>query len=292
MSCREDLIVPKYLFILICISVVFLSQNAFAIPRQLSVPGGIAVVPLESVSKPRPKATMGDKPVMVIADQKHWVAIVGLALSTKTGFKQLSVDYPQGNNIKLSFEVKDKKYAEQHITLKNKRMVNPYKNDLTRIREEQKLSRNAFATWRDLDAVETRFITPVNGILSGTFGKRRFFNEEPRKPHSGIDIAAAQGTPVVAPASGVVIETGNYFFNGNTVFVDHGQGLVSMFCHLETIDVNKGMTVNTGDTIATVGKTGRVTGPHLHWSVSLNDSRVDPLLFLDEKTITALKSPD
>jgi murein DD-endopeptidase MepM/ murein hydrolase activator NlpD len=228
---------------------------------------------------------------MVVADQKHWVAVVGLPLTAKTGFKQLSVDYPQGQNIMLSFEVKDKKYAEQHITLKDKRMVNPYKNDLKRIRKEQKLSRKAFATWRDNNDVETNFITPVNGIISGTFGKKRFFNEQPRKPHSGIDIAAPKGTLVIAPSAGVVIETGNYFFNGNTIFVDHGQGLISMFCHLDTIDVSRGASVQTGDKIATVGKTGRVTGPHLHWSVSLNNSRVDPLLFLDQTTITALKNP-
>jgi murein DD-endopeptidase MepM/ murein hydrolase activator NlpD len=123
---------------------------------------------------------------------------------------------------------------------------------------------------------------PVTAPVSSPFGLRRFFNEQPRKPHSGLDLAAAEGTPISAPASGKITDTGDFFFNGNTVFIDHGQGLVTMYCHLSKIDVEPGQTVNTGDIIGAVGKTGRVTGAHLHWSVSLNNTRIDPTLFLDD----------
>ena len=125
-------------------------------------------------------------------------------------------------------------------------------------------------------------LQPVEGRYSSPFGLRRFFNEQARKPHSGLDIVANEGTPVRAAADGVVINTGNYFFNGNTVFIDHGQGLITMYCHLNRIDVSDGQQVKRGDLIGGVGSTGRVTGAHLHWSVLLNGTLVNPELFLSK----------
>ena len=108
-----------------------------------------------------------------------------------------------------------------------------------------------------------------------------FFNEQPRNPHTGLDIAASTGTPITAASSGIVINTGDYFFNGKTVFIDHGQGLITMYCHLSSIDVLEGQEISQGEMLGKVGMTGRVTGPHLHWSVILNNTMVDPTLFIE-----------
>ena len=121
---------------------------------------------------------------------------------------------------------------------------------------------------------------PVSGRLTSPFGLRRFFNGQERNPHTGLDLAAPQGTPVKASADGQVILVGDFFFNGKTVFLDHGQGLISMFCHLSAINVQLGQAVKRGNIVAKVGATGRATGPHLHWNISLNDTRVDPAIFI------------
>lgn len=263
------------------------SATAQEFPRSLPVPGGVAVIELGD-SAAKPAAHYGSKKVMVKKRGNSWVALVGLPLSAKPGMHTLRLD----KDAKLSFQVRDKQYEEQHITIKNKRKVNPYAKDLKRIRKEQARSRKAFASWDAKRPAELNFLLPVSGRLSGTFGKKRFFNGQPRRPHSGMDIAAPTGTPVNAPAAGRIIETGNYFFNGNTVFIDHGEGLITMFCHLDSIDVEVGQEVKRGDVVAKVGATGRVTGPHLHWTMSLNNTRIDPGLFLSPETIAMLDAPN
>lgn len=263
------------------------TSMAMADPRTAAVPGGIARIEL-GASAEKPEVYFGKQRVMVKSEEAGWVALVGLPLSASPGEHTLRIGKSGG----VSFRISDKQYEEQHITLKNKRMVNPYANDLTRIRSEQARSRQAFASWDEGRPAELDFLLPVSGRLSGTFGKKRFFNGQPRRPHSGLDIAAPTGTPVKAPAAGKVIETGDYFFNGNTVFIDHGEGLVTMFCHLDSIAVKPGQEVSRGEVVATVGATGRVTGPHLHWTVSLNNARIDPGLFLSPETLAMLDAPN
>jgi len=249
-------------------------------PRPDPVPGGIAIVELGLDTATPPSVFYGKKRVLVRRAAKQWQAVVGLPLSTKAGTHKLRIIAAQNKTYQRDFSVHTKKYKEQHLTIKNKRMVNPNTEDMKRIRAEKKIISAALSRWTEQAHVATQFILPVDGRLSSPFGLRRFFNEQPRKPHSGLDIAATEGTTIRAPANGIVITRGNYFFNGNTVFIDHGQGLVTMYCHMSEIRVKPGMKVKQGEPIGKVGMTGRVTGPHLHWSVSLNNARVEPGLFL------------
>lgn len=239
------------------------------------VPGGVAVINLGNEAR-APRALYEGKPVLVVReDDQRWIAIVGIPLDVKAGQQSLEVDGQA-----RSFRAGPRTYREQHITLKNKRQVNPNPTDLQRINRELDEQTRAYRQFSERQPSNLLFDKPVNGPLSSPFGLRRFFNGEERNPHSGLDFAAPAGTPIKAPAAGKVILTGNYFFNGNTVFVDHGQGLISMFCHLSKIEVNVGDELARGAVLGKVGSTGRATGPHLHWNVSLNDARVDPSIFI------------
>lgn len=260
--------------------VLLLPGMALALPRAEPVPGGVAVIPLGSADA-SPRVRYQNDPVLVTREQDLWYAVVGIPLGAKPGEHQLSITQA-GRTATLAFTVTDKAYETQHITIKDKRKVNPEARDMQRINAESVRIKKALAHFSERKDVQTDFIWPADGPTSSPFGLRRFFNEQPRNPHSGLDIAAPEGAPIVAPAAGRVIELGDFFFNGNTVFVDHGQGLVTMYCHMSRIDVKVGDEVQTGDRLGAIGKTGRVTGAHLHWGVSLNDARVDPLLFLPQ----------
>lgn len=262
--------------VLFCVPVL-----AQALPEHQAVPGGIAVIKLDTNTRQAPTAYYAGNRVMVIRENGHWYAVVGIPLTAKQGNHHIRVKEQVPPPYNVGFGVKDKQYATQHLTIKNKRKVNPNATDLKRIRSEKKIILAALKQWTNQDSVETSFMKPVDGPFSSPFGLRRFFNKQARKPHSGLDIAAAEGVSILNPSTGVVIDTGDYFFNGNTVLIDHGQGLVTMYCHMSRIDVKPGQKVKRGEIIGAVGKTGRVTGAHLHWGVSLNNTRVDPMLFLE-----------
>lgn len=251
------------------------------ITRLLNKPvqGGVAVVALDKETI-KPHVYYKNKPVLVIYEgNKQWIAVVGIPLTTQAGTESITVKGKQGS-YNVSFTVAHKNYREQHIKLKNKQQVNPDQQNQQRIAKELKLQLAAYQQFSNRIPSNVMFDLPVNGRLSSPFGLRRFFNGEERNPHSGLDLAVPKGTPVKAPADGEIILIGDYFFNGKTVFIDHGQGLISMFCHLSVIDVQLGQQVKRGEIVAKVGATGRATGPHLHWNVSLNDARVDPAIFI------------
>lgn len=251
------------------------------LPRESRVPGGIALVDLgPATAEPGPVMYNGYR-APVVRTGSTWTAVVGIPLDAAVGTQSARLLAADGSTARtLPFDVGPKQYAEQRLTVTDRRRVEPSAADLVRIDRERVLTDRALGTWSTDFTPPWRMGPPVAGERSSSFGLRRFFNGLPRNPHSGMDIAAPTGTPIRSPAAGRVVEAGDFFFNGNTVFVDHGHGVVTMYCHLSRIDVKPGEIVSAGGILGLVGATGRVTGPHLHWGIGINRAMVDPVLFL------------
>ncbi len=247
------------------------------LPQHRATPGGVAVLAL-GASAERPKVDRDGLPLLVVGSPAAWTALLGLPLSTKAGRVVVNVQRGEQSQT-LQVDVKPHRYAEQRLTVPQSQ-VTPNAQDTARYERERAHQNSIIATVSPTAPEVLLMRAPVAGPRSSSFGLRRFFNGQPRNPHSGMDIAAPTGTPVIAPLAATVIDTGDYFFNGSTVWLDHGAGLLSMMCHLSRTDVKVGDVLRAGDAFAAVGATGRVTGPHLHWSVSLNRAMVDPALFL------------
>jgi murein DD-endopeptidase MepM/ murein hydrolase activator NlpD len=254
------------------------ANSAIELPRPHVVPGGVAIFELGAAGE-APAVRYGDQPVLVVHDGTQWTAVVGIALSATPGPASVQVQRGSEAASTMRFEIEPFRYAEQRLTVPPGK-VDLSKADLARYERERVHLAQVAATFSETSPTTLRLLQPTPGPRSSSFGLRRVFNGQSRNPHSGMDIAAAKGTPVIAAAAGRVIDTGDYFFNGNTVWLDHGFGLLTMYCHLSAIAVKPGDTVAAGQTIGAVGATGRVTGAHLHWSVSLNRAMVDPALFL------------
>lgn len=255
-----------------------------SLPLSSNVPGGVVVIPLGSVSAgaEMPQTWLDDQPVLVTADHDEWYAVVGLPLDITPGSHDLRIKIGDVTRMQ-DFVVDAKNYPEQRITMKDtsKIELSP-ENEARAIREIANIKQLKL-NWRAVQNPDLAFIMPANGRLSSGFGLRRIFNGEPRAPHAGLDVAVPRGTPVKASGRGEVLAVGDYFFNGKTIFIDHGDGLITMYCHLDRIGVKAGQMVSKGQRIGRSGMTGRATGPHLHWSVILNGAMVDPDLFISAK---------
>src|SRR5665213_1068314 len=241
------------------------------LPHSESVPGGVRMIALTG---PHP-ASFDQHRVMVIQRDGRWLAVVGIPLDARTGTAMLDVPAERGH----PFEIGPKTYTVQRLTVAPSQ-VDLSPQDARRAAQEQARIHAAIATFTAMAPISLGLLQPVPGVRSSSFGLRRVFNGEARNPHTGMDIAAPTGTPIRAAADGRVVDTGDYFFNGNTVIIDHGQGLLTVYCHLSAIGVHQGDAIQRGQVIGKVGMTGRVTGPHLHFGVVLNQVFVDPALFL------------
>jgi murein DD-endopeptidase MepM/ murein hydrolase activator NlpD len=254
------------------------SLGAAALPRHAPVPGGVAVIDLGPTSQTAPTARWGEQPIAVVRDNGRWFALLGIPLDTLPGDLEINVFFGL-TAVTRQINVHIRNYPEQRLTIKDQRKVEPNPDDLARIDREKEITEAIKRRFSEAPPA-TDFTLPANGPLSSRFGLRRIFNGLPRNPHAGLDVAVGTGATVKAPADGVVANVGDYFFNGNTVFIDHGQGLITAYMHLLRTDVRAGQTIKKGETLGAVGSTGRVTGPHLHWAVILNNTPVDPELFL------------
>jgi len=268
---------------------VSLPAYAIDLPEQRLTPGGVARIAI-GASPAAPRASFDGVPLLVVREGSHWTAVVGIALAARPGVSHIKVQHDGAADSVVPFTIKSYQYAEQKLKVAPGQ-VDLSKGDLVRYEREHDHLTQVIAAFSTQPPSTMLLDQPTPGPRSSSFGLRRVFNGQSRNPHSGMDIAAAVGTPVVASASGRVIDTGNYFFNGNTVWIDHGAGLLTMYCHLSAIDVKMGDDVAAGETIGAVGATGRVTGPHLHWSVSLNRAMVDPALFLSASSRRTATQP-
>lgn len=259
---------------------IFLCLAATAMTKAMATeqslrPGGIAIVEVGSIDNTAPTVTLQGKPLLVMQRENQWVAVAGIALDTEPRRIEISV-----NGESAPVDISGHDYREQRITVENKSFVEQNQEQLDRIWGERKIIDAVLTSFTRKPVDGLSLAAPVPGAQSDSFGYRRFFNDQPRSPHKGMDISAGNGEPIIAPRAGTIAATGDYFFNGNTVLVDHGQGFITMYCHMSEIAVAEGQQVATGDILGAVGATGRVTGPHLHFGTYLNGTAVDPAIFL------------
>lgn len=191
----------------------------------------------------------------------------------------LTLRAPGGEGLMVPLTVTQRDYDIQRIDGLPSNMVTPPQDLLDRLERERAEVAEARSEDRDLPFALRPFIWPATGPISGVYGSQRILNGQPKQPHYGVDVAQPEGTPVVAPAGGVVtLAVTDHYYTGGTIIIDHGFGLTSAFLHLSAVVVTKGQEVAQGDLIGQIGATGRVTGAHLDWRMNWFEERIDPVL--------------
>ena len=209
------------------------------------------------------------------------LVLVPVQMDTEPGRHWVTLKQADGRETRWSIEVQAHSYREERLQISNQRLVDPDPEDLARYTGEAALQKTVYESFSELAELPFPMSRPTQGKRSSEFGVRRFFNDQPRSPHSGLDLAGPTGTPISAPAAGTIALTGDFFFSGNLVMIDHGAGIISMLGHMSEVLVEKGQRIERGDIVGKVGATGRVTGPHVHWTLSIGGVRVDPEIALD-----------
>ena len=244
-------------------------------------PGELVVVTIKVEGAPtnvRVSAFRRVIPAFKIEDGS-WRALVGIDLDQRPGRYLVEAEADVGSTVARqshALVVAPRKYPTRTLRV-NPAFVNPSPAELTRIRADQAFLGEVYARPAATRLWSAPFVRPVPGEANSSFGTRSVFNGEPRSPHGGTDFLSPSGTPIKSPSAGRVVCARDLYFTGNTVIIDHGLGMFSMLAHLSRIDVKEGDTVAGSHIVGLVGATGRVTGPHLHWALSVNGARVDPL---------------
>lgn len=241
--------------------------------------GGAALVELDHVTTEAPTGEwMGRAvPFFRLPTGNRVAALLGVDLENPPGIQSFTVRFAEGDEKKIPVEVVGRAFGVQTLTLpKEKVTLGP--KTLRRVLAEQEAVARLLERRTPGRLWAGSFEVPVEGKIVGSFGMKRIINGEPRKPHSGEDISAPPGAPVVASNDGVVAAVRDLFFSGNSIFIDHGLGVYTMYFHLSRADVRPGQKVVKGQRIGAVGATGRASGPHLHWGVSIDGSRTDPFV--------------
>jgi len=209
-------------------------------------------------------------------DSDEWDGLASVDRDSKLGVKKLKLMTGETQTLVLNLPLKERVFPEQHISVSEK-MVTLSPEDQKRANREAVQIRKSLKTFTPAKLWADKFSMPVKGRISGEFGVRRIYNGKPKSYHSGLDIAVPAGVPVHAAAAGTVSLVGDFFYTGNTVFVDHGFGLFTAYFHMSAISVAQGEKIKSGEQIGLVGATGRSTGPHLHWGTYLLGQKADPL---------------
>lgn len=260
------------------LAVPTLAANSVTLPKSALVPGGIALLHLGPGERP-PLVKLAGQRALITGSPESWTAVVGIPLDARPGMSlPIEVERTDGRAETLPIAVVNGNYTIQRLTVKQEQ-VDLSQGDLQRYERERIYLEGMRRTFSERVPASLRLVQPCKGKLSDSFGKQRFFNDQPRNPHNGVDIAAPEGAPVVAAAAGEVLDVGEYFFSGKTVILDHGSGLLTLYAHLSEIGVRWRDSVSSGEAIGKVGSTGRATGPHLHFTVFLNGVAVNPALF-------------
>jgi murein DD-endopeptidase MepM/ murein hydrolase activator NlpD len=246
-------------------------------------PGELAVLTLttnQAIDDVRVRA-FGKDLTPIRTGSREWRVLIGIDLETKPGRYDVSITTAPAGTERITqlLTVLPKTFATRRLTV-DAAFVNPPAEEAARIKDDTERLNRVWASSSQTSLWSGAWMRPVPGTANSVFGTRSIYNGEPRSPHSGADFQGAPGTPVKAPNSGRVVLAGDLYFTGNTVVIDHGAGLFSLFAHLRAISVHEGDSVTTGAVLGELGATGRVTGPHLHWAVRIAGARVDPLSLL------------
>lgn len=295
---REMLMRVKVLIVLIVLIGVFSTGSAFQEKEDGSLPDDVLriehrdLVPGEVIKVSAKKRPLIKSVHLRFLNEKYicaekedlFICLIGLDLGVKTGTHLLEVYvYKQDRSIEkkeMDIHIRSKQFPVKKLWVKED-YVTPPEDLLERISREAELTRAIYNIYSPEWFINGDFILPVQGKIFPNFGEKRVFNNKPRSQHNGVDIAALMGTPVKASNSGRVVLASHLYFAGKTVIIDHGLGVFSMYCHFSEIMVSSGHDVEKGEIIGKIGATGRVTGPHLHWSIRIRGNRVDPNALLN-----------